>query len=653
MRSHRRGDPLLNDAPHGTSDPSLQGRVGSTARALIAALALLLVIPASSLVAQAQQQPKEPRSDTESAGRLIKEISEDFSSDPTTSWSVVDDQGRSIALEGLGLDQSRLESLAGQHVTLDAAARTISPSGTADHRRVANGEHDLAVILIDATADGSIPFDRAEVASRMFNNSETINRYFAETSYGKVSFTGDVDDVYGWFAVDIESVADRCIGATTSPWVVDLMESANISVSKYEHILLLFNCDVAAGASSSVGPRIVTIGGEVCDCSTSQVSSTPTRWDTVNYSIAPTIRDNGSVLLTYFESLIGHELGHALGGDHDRLLHCGHISWAPIDTCFNDAIPNSGYRNHFSMLGELRGYSWGLSAAMRHSIGWLDDSRLLRIETSGVYSIGPLATNDPGQPQAAAIVDPHTGEIEYFVELRIPYGFDSDLAHALAGNNAQISTRRADSNGRRQLQLLDGQPDQPGTQLNPTLGPLDYIDDNGNHYAALVGFLPGTGFTDDVGISITIDSIDLVNNQITFAVDIPANVPTPTPTPTITATPLPAPSITPRPTFGPANSTPTSTPTTGSATPTAVVTPDGSAETSSGDANCDGLVTVTDAAFTLEAIVGLRAPIQSCPLDNPATELNGAAADIDSDSRITVTDVAAIVQCAVGSSPCQ
>ncbi len=67
-----------------------------------------------------------------------------------------------------------------------------------------------------------------------------------------------------------------------------------------------------------------------------------------------------------------------------------------------------------------------------------------------------------------------------------------------------------------------------------------------------------------------------------------------------------------------------------------------------GDVNCDGVVTVADAARTIEAAVGL-VTAGECPLSNPAGEFDQVAADLNGDGVVTAVDAAILMQCVVGS----
>lgn len=68
----------------------------------------------------------------------------------------------------------------------------------------------------------------------------------------------------------------------------------------------------------------------------------------------------------------------------------------------------------------------------------------------------------------------------------------------------------------------------------------------------------------------------------------------------------------------------------------------------SGDADCDGALTVNDSYAIAQFAVGLRTGVTSCPLTTPGAEINTRAADVDFSGDATVNDSSVIARCAVG-----
>lgn len=71
-----------------------------------------------------------------------------------------------------------------------------------------------------------------------------------------------------------------------------------------------------------------------------------------------------------------------------------------------------------------------------------------------------------------------------------------------------------------------------------------------------------------------------------------------------------------------------------------------------GDADCDGTTTPADAQAVLDYTVGLRAAGSSCPLGDPAGELNVRVVDVNNDGAVDLLDALLIAQCAQQGRPC-
>lgn len=67
-----------------------------------------------------------------------------------------------------------------------------------------------------------------------------------------------------------------------------------------------------------------------------------------------------------------------------------------------------------------------------------------------------------------------------------------------------------------------------------------------------------------------------------------------------------------------------------------------------GDPNCDGDISIADAVMVAQYIVGSRVSTNSCPLDNPADQIIGAATDVNCSASATIIDAVMIAQYIVG-----
>lgn len=69
--------------------------------------------------------------------------------------------------------------------------------------------------------------------------------------------------------------------------------------------------------------------------------------------------------------------------------------------------------------------------------------------------------------------------------------------------------------------------------------------------------------------------------------------------------------------------------------------------TIAGDTSCNGVISIADAVLVAQYIVGNRTASQTCPLADPASEINVVAADTNNDGRVSIADAVTIAQCLV------
>lgn len=67
----------------------------------------------------------------------------------------------------------------------------------------------------------------------------------------------------------------------------------------------------------------------------------------------------------------------------------------------------------------------------------------------------------------------------------------------------------------------------------------------------------------------------------------------------------------------------------------------------SGDTNCTEATDIVDALFIAQFTVGNRAEAASCPMGDPAGEINTGAADTNGDGLVNIVDALMISQCSV------
>ena len=72
-----------------------------------------------------------------------------------------------------------------------------------------------------------------------------------------------------------------------------------------------------------------------------------------------------------------------------------------------------------------------------------------------------------------------------------------------------------------------------------------------------------------------------------------------------------------------------------------------------GDANCDGAVTPADARAVLEYTAGTRSGSDSCPLADPAAEVDTRVVDLSGDGQISLLDALLIARCVQDPASCE
>jgi len=68
-----------------------------------------------------------------------------------------------------------------------------------------------------------------------------------------------------------------------------------------------------------------------------------------------------------------------------------------------------------------------------------------------------------------------------------------------------------------------------------------------------------------------------------------------------------------------------------------------------GDVNCDNTINVVDSLMIAQYSVGNRTDSGSCPLNDPATEINVSNGDFNVEAGADVVDSLLIAQCSVGA----
>lgn len=295
--------------------------------------------------------------------------------------------GTEVSASGVILD-SQLVLTSG----ISAQVATITPSPTP----VVGGQKTL-VVLVNFQDAPSTPYTKNEINDLVFGNGQSVNSFYKENSFQKVSFSGDV---MGWYTINIGApkTTDEC-GSSIFDYIAatdTLVQNQGISFANYAKRLYVFP------------PVPCPFGGMV---------------DGLGNPVAVSI---GKDLNTF-----KHELGHTLGMNHAAAFNCGSI--VNVSEC-----PLNEYGDGFDVMGSGALYHFNVPHKIEE--GWIPNVNIKTVLTDGTYKIYPLE-NTTGNLQAIRIpkmdalgaVNNNIYRESYYISYRQPIGMDASLPKEAVG----------------------------------------------------------------------------------------------------------------------------------------------------------------------------------------------------------------------------
>lgn len=272
------------------------------------------------------------------------------------------------------------------------------------------GDQKTLAILTTFLNSPPVPFTKEEAYRYMFAGQ--VNSFMLEQSYGKTSFSGNVTD---WININRDVGACGNVSLEDSE-IQNYIISHKIDLHQYSRVVFLINSDQDFGCSG-VGIGNIPFNGVWYPLSLSWVSlfddnypiDTPFDW-------------------TITDSILSHELGHALGVYHANSLVC--------DNSIKEGdCHHQEYGNVFDTMG-FSGPSYGLhfNAFFKELFGWITPQEMLTITQTGKYSIGPIELSGSAK-KAAKIQMQGSTYTPYYLEHRLGTGFDSKLNYPEFSSN--------------------------------------------------------------------------------------------------------------------------------------------------------------------------------------------------------------------------
>jgi M6 family metalloprotease-like protein len=400
--------------------------------------------------------------------------------------------GARIRIQGINQGGRFLVAAGGSQQVSGPSAPTIAATGT---KRV-------AIVLFNFSNDSSEPYTPAFAAGVAFTNPNSVAAYYAETSHGQLSLSGDV---FGWYTIP-ESNAN----CATSAWA----SSANATAA-------------AAGVDLSAYDNVV-YAFPATTCGWSGQAQLPGRSSWLTGAGAMTLR------------VMAHELGHNFGTHHASALNCNEGGVRVALSASSTNCTTSEYGDPFTVMGSSTSYQH--SNYSRGNFGWLQTADTVTVTAAGDYTLNPIESADVAGVDSLMVA--RTSGTFLTLEFRQPLApFDTFPATSPVATGVSVRVTSGYSVKAQSL-LVDSTP------LTTSLGDAALIAGR-----TLVDPLSGVSIT-TLSTSSTGAIVRVAFGASPTATASPPPTPSqaPTPTPTVSPTPSQSPSPTPMPTPMPTQS---------------------------------------------------------------------------------------------------
>ena len=268
------------------------------------------------------------------------------------------------------------------------------------------GTKSVAVLLFNFSNNLAQPWTPAAVQGVVFDNTNSVDEYLRDASYGQLSLTGDV---HGWYTIDASNAG--CAYTTWASQARSKAAAAGVNLSAYQYVVYAF-------------PQATSCG-----------------WAGLAYLPGTSSWINGAMTLR----VVSHEVSHNLGVHHASTLACLHRH------VHRRRAAQSEYGDPFTVMGgaQTRHHvNWH-----RAQLGWLPDVQT--VTASGTYLLTPAELS--GTPRLVRVA---RGDGTYLnLEFRQPWGtlFDNFSASDPVVNGVSIRIAPA-TTSIVQSKLVDANP---------------------------------------------------------------------------------------------------------------------------------------------------------------------------------------------------
>lgn len=392
---------------------------------------------------------------------------------------------------------------------LVAAGGTQQAGGPSAPTTGASGAKTVAVVLLNFSNDRTEPYTAGYAEGVAFTNADSVAAYYAETSWGQLTLTGDV---LGWYPTP--DTNDTCAVSTWAASASAAAAADGVSLASYDHVVYAFPYTNS--------------------CAWSGLASMPGRSSWLNGPSAMRLRT------------MAHELGHNFGTHHSSSLNC---TESGARVALSATCAANEYGDPFSVMGSADHYQH--TNFSRGNFGWLANANTLTVTSGGTYTIRPIEGVDTTGVQVIRIPRGSTGTY-LTLEFRQPSGVSFDTFSSVDPVINGVTVRlAADYTAARQSQLIDATPTTSGFADAP-LAVGQSLGDPASGVVITTLSVSASGAT----VQVAFGALPPAPTPSPSATAAPT-VPPPTPVPTATPIPTTDPTTSPVPTAGPDSEAPT------------------------------------------------------------------------------------------------